>query len=118
MRWLANENYPRASIALLRQAGLDVLAISETAPSINDEDVLALANTEQRVILTFDRDYGELIFRRLLPCSSGVIYFRFIPMTPTEPAERLLQLLGIAGLQLEGLFTTAECQHVRQRPMP
>ena len=118
MRWLTNENYPRASIILLRQAGLEISAISEIAPSINDEDVLAVATAEQRVILTFDRDYGELIFRRLLPCPRGVVYFRFVPMTPTEPAERLLQRLDIAGLQLEGLFTTVERQHVRQRPIP
>lgn len=80
--------------------------------------MLALAASEQRVILTFDRDYGELIFRKLLPCPSVVIYFRFIPATPTEPAERLLQMPSIAGLQLEGTFSTVKRQHVRQRPIP
>jgi predicted nuclease of predicted toxin-antitoxin system len=63
MQLLANENFPLVSVQLLRQANYDVASITEDSPGIEDPEVLARAVDEQRIILTFDRDYGELIFR-------------------------------------------------------
>jgi predicted nuclease of predicted toxin-antitoxin system len=80
--------------------------------------VLARAVQEDRIILTFDRDYGELIYKRRLPPPLGVVYFRIIPATPDEPAERLLQLLATLGFSLEGKFTILEPGQARQRPLP
>ena len=93
MQWLANENFPLASIVKLRAEGYDVASILHDSPGIADDVVLARAVRESRIILTFDRDYGELIFQRKLPPPSGIVYFRFVPRTPEEPAERLIQLL-------------------------
>jgi predicted nuclease of predicted toxin-antitoxin system len=62
MRLLADENIPLAAIDLLRKRGHDVLAVSEIAPSICDEDVLLMAKDEGRILLTFDKDFGELAF--------------------------------------------------------
>ena len=73
---------------------------------------------EQRVILTFDRDYGELIYRLKLPSPAGVIYLRFRPYTPEEPAVLLLKLLQIGGLRFERQFTVVEREQIRQRPLP
>ena len=53
---------------------------------------------EERVILTFDRDGGELIYRLLLRSPRGVIYLRFRPHRPEEPASILLNLLQTEGL--------------------
>ena len=47
------------------------------------------AEREKRVILTFDRDYGELLFRHRLGRPRGVIYFRYDPATPEEPGQHL-----------------------------
>jgi len=52
------------------------------------------------VILTFDRDYGELIYRHRLPVPPGVVYFRYDPLSPEEPAEHLLTLLAVVDLLL------------------
>src|SRR5215207_7706187 len=94
MKFLADENFPSASIQLLRQSGYDVLAISETSPGVTDQVVLQLAVRQNCVILTFDRDYGELIFRfKILP-PVGVIYLRYDPSFPTEPAEHIQRLLA------------------------
>lgn len=62
MRFLANENFPLPSVRLLRSAGHDVLSITEESPGISDDRILARAVAEERIILTFDRDYGELIY--------------------------------------------------------
>jgi predicted nuclease of predicted toxin-antitoxin system len=118
MRLLANENFPLASVRSLRAAGHDVAAILEEAPGATDAAVLARAAREARMILTFDRDYGELIYRRRLPNPSGIIYLRFDPLTPQEPGEHVLALLTTEGLTLEGKFTVAERARLRQRPLP
>ena len=72
MRFLANENFPLTSVRLLRQAGHDVVSITEETPGVADDHILARAVIEDRIILTFDRDYGELIFTpvTLLPLCS------------------------------------------------
>ena len=76
--------------------------------------------TRENVVqfLTFDRDYGDLIFKFMLSIPKGVIYFRFRPSTPEEPAEYILRLLAMSSLSLDGKFTVAERDRVRQRPLP
>jgi len=118
MRFLANENFPLRSVNRLREAGHDVKAIAEDSPGAKDSEVLARAANEHRVVLTFDRDYGQLIYRRRLPVPAGVVYFRFAPATPEEPAEHLLELLPVASVSLTGKFTVVERGRVRQRPLP
>jgi predicted nuclease of predicted toxin-antitoxin system len=89
MGFLANENFPAASVRRLRAAGHDVAAVIETDPGAKDPVVLSLAARERRVLLTFDRDYGELIYRRGLPAPLGVVHLRFAPVYPEQAAEKL-----------------------------
>ncbi len=63
MKLLANENFPYKSIYYLRDKGYDILSIGIDNPSIRDAEIMTIAINEERTILTFDRDYGELIFR-------------------------------------------------------
>jgi len=118
MRFLADEDLPLASVRRLRGLGYDIAAIAEDSPGATDWEALARATHEDRIVLTFDRDYGELIYRKRLPSPVGVIYFRFDPLTPEEPAEHVLRLLATSGLSLEGKFTVVERRQVRQRPLP
>jgi predicted nuclease of predicted toxin-antitoxin system len=118
MQLLANENFPLVSVYLLRQANYDVASITEDSPGIEDSEVLARAVDEQRIILTFDRDYGELIYRFRLPSPKGVIYLRFRPHTPEEPAAILSNLFQTEGFQIEGRFTIIDRDRIRQRPLP
>ena len=67
MRFLANENFPLRSVNRLREAGYDIASITEDSPGVTDSEVLARAADEERIILTFDRDYGELIYRLRMP---------------------------------------------------
>jgi predicted nuclease of predicted toxin-antitoxin system len=61
--FLANENFPRPSTDLLRENGFHVVSIQEKSAGASDEAVLQKAIEQDLIILTFDRDYGELIFR-------------------------------------------------------
>jgi predicted nuclease of predicted toxin-antitoxin system len=118
MKFLANENFPLASVHHLREAGHDIKAIIEDSPGIKDSEVLARAIGEERIVLTFDRDYGRLIYRLGHPTPLGIVYFRFDPLTPKEPAEHLLRLLIVEVLTLDKKFTVTDRDHVRQRPLP
>nr|VFK26132.1 MAG: hypothetical protein BECKLPF1236A_GA0070988_105121 [Candidatus Kentron sp. LPFa]VFK36179.1 MAG: hypothetical protein BECKLPF1236C_GA0070990_105071 [Candidatus Kentron sp. LPFa] len=96
MKFLANENIPLASVHALREAGHDVLSMTEESPGTSDEMVMRRAYMENRIIVTFDRDYGELIFRRRLIAPDGVLYFRFSPAIPLEPADYIARLIASA----------------------
>lgn len=91
MNFLANENFPAFSIRLLRNAGHNVTSVSEDTSGAKDHEVLKRVYDEKRIILTFDRDYGELIYRHQSPIHAGVVFFRFNPSTPEEPAENLIE---------------------------
>lgn len=118
MNFLANENFPLASINRLRNANHNVASVLEDSPGARDHEVLSRAQREKRIILTFDRDYGELLYRQNLAGPSGIAYFRFDPATPLEPAEILLELVAMEGISLTGKLTVVERKGIRQRPLP
>lgn len=85
MKFLANENLPLATILKLKASGWDVLSISLDSPSITDEEVMKIAIEENRTIITFDRDYGTLIYQYGYRPPARVIYLRLQDFTPEEP---------------------------------
>jgi predicted nuclease of predicted toxin-antitoxin system len=117
VNFLANENIPLDSVHLLRRAGHHVLSISEKHAGMKDVDVLKRAVKDKSIILTFDRDYGELIFKypKLIPV--GLVYFRFDPTTPEEPASILLKILKQKNIHLLKQFTIIEDDRIRQRTL-
>ena len=73
------------------------------------------AAEENRTIITFDRDYGELIYKYGFRPPAGVIYLRMQNYQPEEPAELLLKLLNNPSFEFAGLFTVADEKSIRQR---
>ena len=63
MKFLADENIDLPIAQLLRKNGFLVDYVLEIDPGINDEEVLNLANKESSIILTADKDFGELVYR-------------------------------------------------------
>ena len=118
MKFLANENFPKASIYHLREEGHEVFSILEEFSGIDDPFVMNLAIERKALILTFDKDYGELIYHRKLPVPPGVIFFRFNPLTPLDPALLLLEYLRQPEISFNGLFTVFSRQSMRQRELP
>jgi len=115
-RLLVDENFPAPSTVILREAGYDVLSVAESAASTGDLDVLAWAVEQQCWIVTFDRDYGELIFRRGLTPPSCVLYLRLQQYRPEEPGHLLVELLK-QHLALVGHFVVIQDDGVRMRPL-
>ena len=118
MKLLANENIPMGMVRRLRDMGHDVLAILETSPGATDVVVLERARCEQRTLLTFDRDYGELIYLKRLPVPLSVIYLRFVPTSPEDAVQQLAPLLTDDGKQVEGYFLVMDRDSYRRRPLP
>lgn len=115
MKLLANENFPIASIRFLRNKGYDVIAIGEDYPGVSDEYVMKLALTEERVILTFDRDYGELIYKHNYRPAKGVIYLRLEKYEPEAPGVIVHKLFQEYKIATENTFTVFDGLMVRQR---
>ena len=116
MRFLADENFPGGGVSALQARGHDVIWIRTAAPGSKDEDVLAWAVREDRVLLTFDKDFGELAWRVGLPASSGIVLFR-IPM-PAAPKIGAILAARIDGrTDWAGHFTVIEPDRIRMRPL-
>lgn len=115
MKLLANENLPLKSVYRLRELGYDIKAIGEDNKSISDKQVMALAMKEKRLILTFDKDYGELIFNYGYKLPAGVIFLRLAKYTPEEPAEIVHKLLSDKMLKTEKSLTVYDGKTIRQR---
>lgn len=113
---LANENIPLATVKRLQEAGLDVVSVSTDFPSIADETVIQFASENNRIIVTFDRDYGELIFKHNIIPPPGIIYFRLHSFLPADPAEILLKLLK-SNINFEGFFSVVSDSTLRQRKL-
>ena len=116
MKFLANENFPQTSVRLLLAAGHEVASASLLYWGQPDENILSQAAAAQSVILTFDRDYGKLIYQLNLPKPGGILYFRMQPATPDEPARLIFDFLH-QNLPIEGFFTTISRNRIRQRPI-
>ncbi|MCF6237175.1 MAG: hypothetical protein L3J70_12530 [Gammaproteobacteria bacterium] len=67
-------------------------------------------------MLTFDRDFGDLIYQQQLPCPPAVVYLRFIPVTPGEPAQVVLAMLDSLKT-LEGQFIVLDRDSFRKRAL-
>ena len=116
MRLLANENIPLAAIQSLRELGYNVLWIREDAPGSVDEDVLALASEEKRVLLTFDKDFGELAFRYGLPAKCGIVLFR-IPMPSAKYLAQFIVSVMASRSDWSGQFSVVEVDRIRMKPL-
>lgn len=95
MRFLANENFPLDAVEALRQNGHDVAWIRLESPGISDPEVLSRAQAENRILLTFDKDFGELAFRSNLPASVGIILFRIKAPSGSVVAEKVAKVISL-----------------------
>jgi len=114
---LANENFPAPAIRKLRAAGVDVVAVSETMPSVSDKEVMDYARREQRWIVTFDRDYGDLVFREGLLPPPAILFFRQEPYPPDRPADLVLAMLS-EPQQAEGCMVVISERNIRRKHFP
>jgi hypothetical protein len=117
MRFLANENFPYAAVTALVAAGHNVAWIRTTAPGIADSDVLGWAAREERILLTFDKDFGELARRAIMPPACGVVLLRVPMPKPGGTGQRLANMV-MERDDWAGHFSVIEPGRIRMRPLP
>lgn len=113
--FLANENFPRPSTIILRKNGFIITSIQEDYAGIADPQVMQIASDLDLIILTFDGDYGELIFKYAKDNPPAVVFFRKKGNNPEFAASSLISLFANPGIVLSGAFTVIEVNNIRQR---
>ncbi|MCA9942566.1 MAG: DUF5615 family PIN-like protein [Ardenticatenaceae bacterium] len=115
MNFVADEGIDQPIVKRLRQEGHAVWYIAEMSPSISDEEVLQLANDQQAILLTFDKDFGELVFRQN-QAVHGIVLFRLHGLSPEEKAEIVLKTAQDHDQELRHAFTVVTPTKIRIRP--
>ncbi len=116
MRFLANENVPLDAVSALRETGHDIVWVRTDAPGSSDEDILARAVSEERVLVTFDKDFGELAFHSHLPSKCGIILFR-VPESSSAYIARVVVAAVESRSDWTGHFSVVEEYRIRMRPL-
>jgi predicted nuclease of predicted toxin-antitoxin system len=114
---LADENFPRSAVEALRSRGHDVLWVRTSLPGISDNDVLARAAADSRLLVTFDKDFGEMAFRAKLPIDVGIVLFRIPPISATTVARAVVSVLESRN-DWNGHFSVVDSTLVRMTPLP
>lgn len=117
MNFLADESFPLGAVHKLRDSGHNVVSISESSPGMKNSGVAELAAREKRVLLTFDKDFSELVFRGLVKPSSGVILFRLRSFTIESLVQLTEQVLSTEK-ELEKSFVVVREDQIRVVPLP
>lgn len=116
MRILADENIPGAAVQRLRDEGHDVLWIRESCPGVSDEAVIGLAIEDRRIIITFDKDFGELAVVRTSPLPEGIVLFRIVMESPSSVAATVCATLASRDDWL-GHIAVIDASRIRMRPL-
>ena len=114
MRLLADEGVDAVIVARLRSDGYDVVYVAELSPGITDDAVLEFANTEERILMTADKDFGGLVFR-LRRVAFGVLLVRLPGLLSASRADAVAQVIAEHGDEMPGTFTVLSVGQVRIR---
>ena len=112
MKFLADENFDAPAIMALRLEGYDVLSIKEILPKALDKAILELANKENRILLTCDKDFGELVYRLKL-ISPGIVLFRLAEMSNAEKVRFIVAFMNQYSDKLPKSFSVVTPRKVR-----
>jgi predicted nuclease of predicted toxin-antitoxin system len=116
LRILADENIPRAIVVWLRDEGHDVLYAAESRVRTPDADLLAEAEAQEYVVLTEDKDFGELVFRNRRN-SHGVVLLRLEVLPALRRLTRLQAIWALVEANLPGRFIVVTQTKIRVRSL-
>lgn len=116
MKFLADECCDTGLVTSLRRDGHDVLYVLEEKAGVPDNKVLLDAYTEGRILLTEDKDFGELVYRLKKP-SKGIILIRIDVKERHMKWVRLKKLIENYEERLTDHFVVIDTQKFRFRPL-
>lgn len=116
MKFLADECCDAAMVAFLKQDGHDVLYVMEDEPGALDKNILEKAFIEGRILITEDKDFGELVYSLKKP-ARGIILIRIEVKGRHLKLPRLKKLINNYGSKIEGSFVVVDIEKFRFRPL-
>jgi predicted nuclease of predicted toxin-antitoxin system len=116
MRFLADENVSRLVIERLRADGFEVISMSETRSGASDKDVLQAADAEGCILITEDRDFGELIIRQRLGVR-GMILLELDRLSNVAEVDAVAEVVSNHADKLVGSLVVIEPGRIRVRPL-
>ena len=114
MKIFADESVDGSIVYRLRNDGHEVEYIAEMAPGISDDEVLRRANDHESILLTGDKDFGELVFRQGR-ISLGVILIRLAGVKPAVKASLVSAVIQARENEIDHAFTVITQNNVRIR---
>lgn len=114
MKTAADECVAREIVARLRQDGHDVAYVAEISPGIEDEEVLMLATQDDVLLLTADKDFGELAFRQGM-IRRGILLYRLPELSNLEKASLISEVIAEHGDELLKFFSVLTEKSLRIR---
>ncbi len=118
MRFVVDESADARLAAHLTKLGHDVTLIAQNyRPGLPDHEVLAIAHREERILITDDRDFGELVFRHRSP-HAGVIYFRLSTTVLDVRIARLEEVLTHHPDDVDQFLVVTDRSMRVRRPQP
>lgn len=115
MRLLADENFPLKTFHIFKDNGYDIEHIRFIKPSSPDTYVMEYAISQNQIVLTFDSDFGTLVFQKGYK-PLGIVFYRLTEFDATEPFQIFTTIIN-NGFLLENNFTVIEKDGIRQRPI-
>lgn len=116
MRLVADEGVDQPIVAALRNAGFDVVYIAELAPGVSDQFVLQQADESGALLITADKDFGEMVFRQQ-QASHGVLLLRLSGLATESKVATVLDALEQHGGEMFTGFSVLSPGTLRIRPM-
>ncbi len=114
MTFVIDESVDGPIVARLRDDGHEVLYVAEMAPSITDDEVLEWANRHRALLVTTDKDFGELVFR-LERIHAGIVLLRLAGLTLEAKADIVAGAIHLHGAEMMGAFTVISPSTIRIR---
>jgi len=115
LAFVADENFDFSIVKILRQKGYSVIAIAESFPSIPDPQVLQIAMDRNAILLTEDKDFGELVHRLRMP-HCGILLVRLLKINSSEKSQRVCEVIEKLGNELLNSFSVLSNDQLRIRP--
>jgi predicted nuclease of predicted toxin-antitoxin system len=116
MKFLADENMDAPIVERLRNDGHQIWYVAEMSSGIDDDTVLGLASKEDAILLTADKDFGELVFR-LQRISTGVVLLRLAGLLISAKVEIVSTMIQEHESELRGAFTVLSPKSLRIRKL-
>lgn len=114
LRFLVDVGVGRAAEARLATLGHDTVAVRDRNPRLPDSDILEWAAADDRIVVTMDRDFGDLVFQSSAG-HAGVLLLRMHDLTGLDKADALERIVSDHGAELPGRFAVYQDGRLRVR---